>query len=105
VLRPQGGFQKAGIGFSRTFELLGKKGLASAKVKGSWFHDFEEAVKEISTAHFLCAWLELTSFKLNRGPSFKPTRGVEPVRGADCSGISLYGSSRKRVSEVVVQEG
>ena len=51
---------KAGTGFSRAFEVLGKKGLASAKVKGNWFHDFEEALKEIATAHFLCAWLEIT---------------------------------------------
>lgn len=51
---------KAGIGFARTFELLGKKGLASAKVKGNWFHDFEESLKEIATAHFLCTWLEIT---------------------------------------------
>ena len=51
---------KAGFGFSRMFELLGKKGLASTKVKGNWFHDFEEALKEIATAHFLCAWLEIT---------------------------------------------
>jgi len=51
---------KAGIGFSRAFELLGKKGLASAKVKGNWFHDFEEALKEIAAAHFICTWLEVT---------------------------------------------
>jgi hypothetical protein len=51
---------KAGIGFSRAFELLGKRGLASAKVKGTWFHDFEEALMEIAAAHFLCAWLETT---------------------------------------------
>ena len=51
---------KAGVGFARTFELLGKKGLASAKVKGNWFHDFEESLKEIATAHFLCTWLEIT---------------------------------------------
>jgi len=51
---------KAGIGFSRAFELLGKKGLASAKVKGNWFHDFEEALKDIAAAHFLCTWLEVT---------------------------------------------
>jgi hypothetical protein len=51
---------KAGVGFARAFELLGKKGLASAKVKGNWFYDFEEALKEIATAHFLCTWLEIT---------------------------------------------
>ena len=51
---------KAGFGFSRMFELLGKKGLASTKVKGNWFHNFEEALKEIATAHFLCARLEIT---------------------------------------------
>jgi len=51
---------KAGIGFSRAFELLGKKGLSSAKVKGNWFHDFEETLKEIVMAHFLCTWLEVT---------------------------------------------
>ena len=51
---------KAGVGFSRAFELLGKKGLWSAKVKGNWFHDFEEVLKEVATAHFLCAWLEIT---------------------------------------------
>ena len=52
--------KKAGIGFARAFEMLGKKGLASAKVKGNWFHDFEETLKEIATAHFLCIWLEIT---------------------------------------------
>jgi hypothetical protein len=52
--------RKAGIGFARAFELLGKKGLASAKVKGNWFHDFEETLKELATAHFLCIWLEIT---------------------------------------------
>ena len=51
---------KASIGFARAFELLGKKGLASAKVKGNWFHDFEETLKEVVTAHFLCIWLEIT---------------------------------------------
>lgn len=51
---------KSGIGFSRAFELLRKKGLVSTKVKGNWFHDFGEALKEITTAHFLCAWLEIT---------------------------------------------
>ena len=54
---------KAGVGFSRAFELLGKKGLSSAKVKGNWFHDFEETLKEVATAHFRCAWLEITSTK------------------------------------------
>ena len=51
---------KAGIGFARAFELLGKKGLASAKVKGNWFHDFEETLEEVATAHLLCTWLEIT---------------------------------------------
>jgi hypothetical protein len=51
---------KAGVGFARAFEVLGKKGLASAKVKGNWFHDFEESLKEIATAHLLCIWLEIT---------------------------------------------
>jgi len=51
---------RAGIGFARVFELLGKKGLASAKVKGNWFHDFEEALEEVATANFLCTWLEIT---------------------------------------------
>ena len=50
---------KAGFGFSRAFELLSKKGLASAKVKGNWFHDFEETLEEVATAHFLCIWLEI----------------------------------------------
>ena len=58
---------KAGIGFSRAFELLGKKGLASTKVKGNWFHDFEEALKEIAAAHLLCTWLEITIRKQGRG--------------------------------------
>ena len=52
--------KKSGVGFARAFELLGKKGLASTKVKGNWFHDFEESLKEIATAHFLCIWLETT---------------------------------------------
>ena len=43
---------KAGVGFSHAFELLRKKGLSSAKVKENWFHDFEEALKEVTTAHF-----------------------------------------------------
>ena len=64
---------KAGIGFSRAFELLGKKGLVSAKVKGNWFHDFEEALKEISTAHFLCAWLKTTG-----ASSIKDLRSKSP---------------------------
>lgn len=51
---------KAGVGFARAFELLGKKGLASAKVKGNWFHDFEETLEEVTTAHFLSIWLEIT---------------------------------------------
>jgi hypothetical protein len=54
---------KAGIGFSRAFELLGKKGLSSAKIKGNWFHDFEETLKEVATAHIRCAWLEITGAK------------------------------------------
>lgn len=52
--------KKAGIGFARAFELLGKKGLASAKIKGNWFHDFEESLTEIATAYLLCIWLEIT---------------------------------------------
>ena len=51
---------KAGIGFLRAFELLGRKGLSSAKVKGNWFHDFEETLKVVATAHFRCAWLEIS---------------------------------------------
>ena len=51
---------KEGVGFARAFDLLGKKGLASAKVKGNWFHDFEETLKEVATANFLCIWLEIT---------------------------------------------
>ena len=34
--------------------------MAPAKVKGNRFHDFEEALTDIATAHFLCAWLETT---------------------------------------------
>ena len=45
------------------FELLGRKGLSSAKVKGNWFHDFEETLKEVVTSHFHCAWLEITGTK------------------------------------------
>ena len=52
---------KAGVGFARAFELLGKKGLASTKVKGNWFHNFEETLQEVTTAHFLCTWLVLRS--------------------------------------------
>ena len=51
---------KGGIGFARAFDLLGKKKLASAKVKGNWFHDFEETLEEVATAHFRCIWLEIT---------------------------------------------
>ena len=54
---------KVGVGFSHAFELLGKKGLSSAKVKGNWFHHFEEALKGVATAHFSCAWLEITGMK------------------------------------------
>jgi hypothetical protein len=45
---------KVSIRFARAFEPSGKKGLVSAKVKGSCFHDFEETLKELVTAHFLC---------------------------------------------------
>ena len=55
---------KVGIGFSQAFELLGKKGLASAKVKGNWFHDFEETLKNVAATHFLCTWLEITGTSL-----------------------------------------
>jgi hypothetical protein len=51
---------KAGVGFVRAFDLLGKKGLTSAKVKGNWFHDFEETLKEVAAANFRCTWLEIT---------------------------------------------
>lgn len=65
--------KKAGIGFARAFELLGKKGLASAKVKGNWFHDFEETLEEVTTAHFLCTWLEITGTS-----SVKDLRSMSP---------------------------
>ena len=77
---------KAGFVFSRAFELPGKKGLASAKVKGSWFHDFEEALKEITTAHFLCAWLKATS--------------ASSIRDL-CSNNSLYPSNFSRLMKRV----
>ncbi|KAF9784431.1 hypothetical protein BJ322DRAFT_1109142 [Thelephora terrestris] len=51
---------KAGFGLARAFEVLGKKGLVTAKVKGNWFHDFEESLKVIVTAHLLCIWLQIT---------------------------------------------
>lgn len=58
---------KAGIGFARAFELLGKKGLASTKVKGNWFHDFEETLEEVATVHFLCVWLKITGVDSVKG--------------------------------------
>ena len=44
---------KVSIRFARAFEPSGKV-LVSAKVEGSCFHDFEETLKELVTAHFLC---------------------------------------------------
>jgi hypothetical protein len=64
---------KEGVGFARAFSLLSKKGLASAKVKGNWFHDFEETLEEVATAHFLCIWLEITG-----ASSIKDLRSKSP---------------------------
>ena len=70
---------KAGFGFSHAFKLLGKKGLVSAKVKGNWFHNFEEALKEITTAHFLCAWLEATGASSIKDLCSKPPEELKQL--------------------------
>ena len=69
--------KRAGVGFGQAFELLGKKGLASARVKGNWFHDFEEALKEIAAAYFLCVWLEITGASSVEELRSKPPRELK----------------------------
>ena len=56
----------------RAFELLGRKGLSSAKVKGNWFHDFEETLKEVVTAH-------LSQFAKQIVMEFASTAALEEV--------------------------
>jgi len=96
--------KKAGIGFARAFELLGKKGLASAKMKGNWLHDFEEALGDVATVNFLCTWLEITGASSIEALRTKSPLGVEGVCRTHHLGVCFHGRSRRKISTTTYLE-
>ena len=46
-----------GCGISYTIDLLKKKGLKNAQIKGPFHHDLEELLHEMAEAHIQEAWL------------------------------------------------
>lgn len=69
-----------GRGLKQSFELLGRKGLATIQTKGPFHHNLKEALYHIGEAHIREDWLEVS-----KAPTLKDLRSKSPEQLVELS--------------------